>query len=476
VAMLSIPDKEVVLRLKAESPWWGPPHTVGPQFAELRPRAYLPPFLALVRERSVRRAVVLLGPRRVGKTVLIHHAVKTLLEAGVPPRSLAYISVDLPLYNGLSLERMLVLAEQASGEPLAWVFFDEIQYLSNWEVHLKRLVDDRPDLKIVVSGSAAAALRIKSQESGAGRFTEFLLPPLTFAEYLDLTGSAEPPRRTGPADQLAVSDIDSLNAAFVEYANYGGYPEAALSAVVRADPMRFIKSDIVDKVLLRDLPQLYGIGDIQELNRLFTALAWNTAQELSLDTLSTGSGVAKNTLKKYVEYLEARGQLQGVPDQPVSPVGTLCAARCRRRSHGSSGRDGRGGAVVPRPGADSVCPLGRGGSGPGAARPRGPAGMGGRGQVERPICWGAGRAQGAAPLCQGEPPAYRDRDHKNPVCRASGRWNRHPDAADQRLCLERWSRAAVGPGGRCHTLMRAPSPQPSQGDPLRSWVVHPSGR
>ena len=305
MAMLSIPDKEVVLRLKAESPWWGPPHTVGPQFAELRPRAYLPPFLALVRERSVRRAVVLLGPRRVGKTVLIHHAVKTLLEAGVPPRSLAYISVDLPLYNGLSLERMLVLAEQASGEPLAWVFFDEIQYLSNWEVHLKRLVDDRPDLKIVVSGSAAAALRIKSQESGAGRFTEFLLPPLTFAEYLDLTGSAEPPRRTGPADQLAVSDIDSLNAAFVEYANYGGYPEAALSAVVRADPMRFIKSDIVDKVLLRDLPQLYGIGDIQELNRLFTALAWNTAQELSLDTLSTGSGVAKNTLKKYVEYLEA---------------------------------------------------------------------------------------------------------------------------------------------------------------------------
>lgn len=59
------------------------------------------------------------------------------------------------------------------------MFFDEIQYLKSWEVHLKALVDRYPNLKFVASGSAAAALRLKSNESGAGRFTEFLLPPLT---------------------------------------------------------------------------------------------------------------------------------------------------------------------------------------------------------------------------------------------------------------------------------------------------------
>lgn len=300
-----IPADEVRRRLQAESPWWLPPHTVGAQFRELRPRAYLPSFLALVRERSVRRAIVLLGPRRVGKTVLIHHAIRALLEEGIPPQRLAYLSVDLPLYDGLSLEHLLELAEEASGDTLEWVFFDEIQYLSEWEVHLKRLVDDRPDLKIVVSGSAAAALRIKSLESGAGRFTDFLLPPLTFAEYLDLTGAAPPPERVGDLRELMVGNIERFNEVFVEYANFGGYPEAALSAEVRADPTRYIKGDIVDKVLLRDLPQLYGIGDIQELNRLFTMLAWNTSRELSLDGVAKGSGVAKNTLKKYLEYLEA---------------------------------------------------------------------------------------------------------------------------------------------------------------------------
>ncbi len=57
---------------------------------------------------------------------------------------------------------------------------------------MKVLVDTYPALKVVVSGSAAAALRLKSQESGAGRFTDFLLPPVTFYEYLALLGQDAP--------------------------------------------------------------------------------------------------------------------------------------------------------------------------------------------------------------------------------------------------------------------------------------------
>ncbi|MEB0141207.1 MULTISPECIES: DUF4143 domain-containing protein [unclassified Undibacterium] len=56
---------------------------------------------------------------------------------------------------------------------------------------------------------------------------------------------------------------------------------------------------------MRDLPSLYGISDIQELNRLFTTLAYNTGREISLDTLSKNSNVAKNTIGRYLEYLEA---------------------------------------------------------------------------------------------------------------------------------------------------------------------------
>jgi hypothetical protein len=253
-----------------------------------------------------------MGPRRVGKTVLIHHAVQKLLEEGVEPRKILYVSVDHPLYNGLALEEMLRLFEEATGtsfskEP-AFAFFDEIQYLRDWEVHLKSLVDSYPELQAVASGSAAAALRLKSRESGAGRLTDFLLPPLTFYEYLSLLGEETIVTETKVAPgkyDLEVEGIGALNRHFVRYLNFGGYPEAIFSEEIQADPGRFIKSDIIDKVLLRDLPSLYGIQDIQELNSLFTRLAYNTAGEVSLEELSKGSGVAKNTLKRYIEYLEA---------------------------------------------------------------------------------------------------------------------------------------------------------------------------
>ncbi|MBD3270895.1 DUF4143 domain-containing protein, partial [Candidatus Peregrinibacteria bacterium] len=52
-------------------------------------------------------------------------------------------------------------------------------------------------------------------------------------------------------------------------------------------------------------PILYGIQDIQELNSLFTSIAYNSGNEFSLDELSQTSGVAKNTIKKYITYLEA---------------------------------------------------------------------------------------------------------------------------------------------------------------------------
>jgi hypothetical protein len=91
----------------------------------------------------------------------------------------------------------------------------------------------------------------------------------------------------------------------VNYLNFGGYPEAVLNPEIRKNVQRYLGRDIVDKVLLRDLPSLYGIQDIQELNRLFTTIAYHSGQEISLDGLASSSGVAKNTISRYLEYLEA---------------------------------------------------------------------------------------------------------------------------------------------------------------------------
>ncbi len=239
--------------------------------------------------------------------------------AAIPPKRICYLSIDNPIYVNRSLEELLHLFLDATGQsdetqqPI-YFFFDEIQYLPDWERHLKSLVDTYPQVKFIASGSAAAALRLKSSESGAGRFTDFLLPPLTFFEYLHLLNRNDlvDIEDLDGGTRYVAPDIVDLNHAFERYLNMGGYPEVALSETIQQNPARFIKSDIVDKVLLRDLPSLYGISNIQELNSLFTSLAYNTAREVSLEGLARNSGVAKPTIKKYIEYLEAAFLLKTV--------------------------------------------------------------------------------------------------------------------------------------------------------------------
>ncbi len=308
--MQQISKEQVIRRIQAENIWWVSPHEIDKTYNNLRRRAYFNLLLPLVEAIEPKRAVLLMGPRRVGKTVMMHQVVQELISHDVKSKHCCYFSVDHPIFNGLGLQNLLDLYAQASNidvtKETVFIFFDEIQYLKDWEVHLKSLVDRYSNIKFIASGSSAAALKIKSAESGAGRFTDFLLPPLTFHEYLDLLDRNELIEISNGEDGFnKETNIDELNRCFIQYLNFGGYPEVVFSETIQSNPGRFIKSDIIDRVLLRDLPSLYGIQDIQELNYLFTTLAFNTANEVSLENLSQSSGVAKNTIKKYIEYLEA---------------------------------------------------------------------------------------------------------------------------------------------------------------------------
>jgi len=252
-----------------------------------------------------------MGPRRVGKTVMVNHSISKLIASGVATTNILYVPLETPIYTGLSLEKIVTLfskMHEHTRETPLYVFFDEIQYLKDWKIHLKSLVDSFPSYQFVATGSAAAALRLKSLESGAGKFTDFLLPPLTFHEYLTFTEQKDSlieVTENEHGNSYSTNNIDKLNECFIDYLNFGGYPEAVFSETVKQDISRFMKSDIIDNVILRDLPNLYGINDIQELNKLFTVIAYNTGQEVSLEELSQGTGISKNTLKRYIEYLKA---------------------------------------------------------------------------------------------------------------------------------------------------------------------------
>ena len=310
----SIPEKLILNKLKFENCWWDT-NMIDQGYRSFKKRLYFDLFYKLIEETNPKRAVVLMGPRRVGKTVMLHHAIEELMRTKkIRNNNICFINVENPIYFNIGLEELFLLAMKSVGNhsPNGWyVFFDEIQYLSEWEKHLKVLVDSYPNTKFIVSGSAAAALKIASNESGAGRFTEFMLPALTFHEYIylmnfeDIMVDSFFYWKKTKFPFFVTTNIEALNSHFINYINYGGYPEAIFSEEIQNNLSRYIKNDIIDKVLLRDLPSLYGIRNQQELNKFFTVLAYYTANELSLESLATTSGIDKNTLKKYLEYLEA---------------------------------------------------------------------------------------------------------------------------------------------------------------------------
>ena len=307
-------ERQIVERMRIDNPWW----TTGQipmDIHMMEKRLYLDAFYKIVKDMTVRRGIVLMGPRRVGKTIIIYHTIERLISDGVDPQKIIYLSIDTPIYNGLSLERMMNIAKASLVKSVSdedfYVFYDEVQYLKNWEIHLKSLVDTYRSTRFIVSGSAAAALKMKSDESGAGRFHDFTLPPLTFNEYIHLQGlgSLIVPKMIKWENRLIKAfdtvDITKLNNLFISYINYGGYPEVVLSKDIQQDPGRYMRRDIVDKVMLKDLPSLYGISDTQELYRLFIHIAYRSGCEFSYEEMSQESGINKEIIRRYITYLES---------------------------------------------------------------------------------------------------------------------------------------------------------------------------
>lgn len=304
--MLEISIEDIERRINRDNPWWSTTDTKGLRWRNLTRRDYFKTFCKISTNTSVKRSTVLLGPRRVGKTVMLHHFIYKLIDDGLKSNNILYLSIDAPVYSNIPLEKMLLIYRKLNNlgdEELCYVIFDEVQYLKDWETHLKDLTDAYPNIKFIVSGSAASALRLKSRESGAGRFSDFMLPPLTFLEFTKFVGKLDQCVRLKDEHYEPV-DILELNNCFIDYINYGGFPEVALDTYIQENIDSFIKSDIVDKVLLKDLPNLHGITNTQDLNNIFKLLAYNNGQEVGLEAIAKQSQLTKANIKNFIEYLD----------------------------------------------------------------------------------------------------------------------------------------------------------------------------
>ncbi|MEK7246304.1 MAG: AAA family ATPase, partial [Pseudomonadota bacterium] len=301
---------ELLSRLAFDNPWWNAQPGTPVRFRNLPKRDFFAPFLARALAMGMGRALLLAGSLRAGKTVLMRQMVAHLIEQGTAPSRILYCSFATPSYAAADFPALVgAYARHHKHDPAAELFLllDEAQYAPDFEKMMLGLARAYPRARVIGAASALAPALFTGATAHGGKLETFVLPPLTFAEFLSMRGRAKDLfAGTGghEAASLKPGALPALDAEFQHYVNFGSFPEGIAATAAPPAP-GFVRDHLAERVLRRDLAGLAGIADAAELSRLVLILARDTGRETGIDDLARAAGIAKNTLRKYLDYLES---------------------------------------------------------------------------------------------------------------------------------------------------------------------------
>lgn len=265
-----------------------------------------------------RRHTVLIGLRRIGKTVAMEQCVQALLDRGIAAERLLWLRLDHPQLADFELGMVETLVQnlRATETEPAYLFLDEVTAGKHWDRWLKALYDDKIPVRIVATSSATSMLRVVRQESGAGRWREIVMSPWLVHELAALVGTRLPRVDGDLHAVLSTLPEAFLDSALTMYAkqagDFGGFPEwwpghdhaqTFDRHVFRAQER--LRSDIVQNAIYRDLTLAVNVDRPDKLEQLLQVLAAQIAQLASPQTLAQTIGVTQPTVDRYLSHLEA---------------------------------------------------------------------------------------------------------------------------------------------------------------------------
>lgn len=237
---------------------------------------------------------VMTGVRRSGKSVMLELIRKELKEMGVRAEQFISINFEDMRYAHLQTaealhEEILRRAEKINGK--AYLFFDEIQEVQNWEKCVNSL-RVALDCDIYITGSNAKLLSGELATYLGGRYVEFVIYPFSFAEFLTLY------RQTMPDD--------SVQKCFQQYLLYGGMPYLA-NLHYAEEPSKQYLTDLFNSVQLKDVVRRNKVRDVDLLERIIAYLTANVGMTFSAASLvkffkSEHRTVAAETIMNYLKY------------------------------------------------------------------------------------------------------------------------------------------------------------------------------
>lgn len=332
--MAIVSDEQVIKVLRQYNPWWRNPSAIRDESKPQKRLVYYD-ALKMIMHKTIRRFAVLSGARRVGKTTIMYQMMEHLMDEGVSPKNILYVSFDNPMIKLVNVETVVSIYESLFPiEGTRYIFLDEIQYTEHWELWMKVIYDRRKDIRLTATGSASPVLEKGTTDSGTGRWSVLKIPTMSFYEYCRLLQIEEPvlPKHLKLTNLVEMSHTEFgnlldgftlLEGHFNRYLMIGGFPELVLSD----DDMyaqRMLREDVVDKVIKRDVLTLFNIRSPLLMEKLFLYLCMNSTEIFSAATAAKElENVSVSTIEGYIEALEMSNLIYLARPMDVGSKGAL---------------------------------------------------------------------------------------------------------------------------------------------------------
>ncbi len=219
------------------------------------------------------KAIVLVGPRQVGKTTLLNEILKN--------KNFLFLDADDPATRNLLQSPTTEQIRTFIGD-YKNVFIDEAQRIVGIGLTLKIITDQFKHVQLFVSGSSSFDLGNALNDPLTGRKWEYELFPISWEEYENSIG--------------VIKSEQQLENRLL----YGFYPEVINNQGNERETLK----NLVNSYLYRDILAFSEIRKPEVLEKLLQALALQLGGEVNYNEISQLVGINKVTVQKYIEILE----------------------------------------------------------------------------------------------------------------------------------------------------------------------------